>query len=180
MRRPFLRRCLLLTAGISSGVMHPLLALAAAYKEIDWEELIPEGWRKQVILELARMRRFANAEDGDPKAAQAYAKLKKTWDAAPIVKSMIGKKVRIPGYVVPLDAERMQSSDFLIVPYFGACVHTPPPPANQIIMISPPQGTRTRTMDAIWVEGVLGEQRTFSEAGTSAYVIKADKVTPYR
>jgi len=180
MRRPFLRRCLLLTAGISSGVMHPLLALAAAYKEIDWEELIPEGWRKQVILELARMRRFANAEDGDPKAAQAYAKLKKTWDAAPIVKSMIGKKVRIPGYVVPLDAERMQSSDFLIVPYFGACVHTPPPPANQIIMIIPPQGTRTRTMDAIWVEGVLGEQRTFSEAGTSAYVIKADKVTPYR
>jgi hypothetical protein len=49
------------------------------------------------------MRRFANAEDGNPKAEQAYAKLKKTWDAAPIVKSMIGKKVRILGYVVPLD-----------------------------------------------------------------------------
>jgi hypothetical protein len=47
-------------------------------------------------------------------------------------------------------------------------------------MVVPPKGTRTRTMDAIWVEGVLGEERTFSEAGTSAYVIKADKVTPYR
>jgi hypothetical protein len=96
MRRHFLRRCLVLTAGFSAGVMHPLMALANAYKEIDWDELIPEGWRKQVILELTRMRRFANAEDGDPKAEQAYAKLKKTWDAAPIVKSMIGKKVRIP------------------------------------------------------------------------------------
>jgi hypothetical protein len=74
----------------------------------------------------------------------------------------------------------MQSSDFLIVPYFGACVHSPPPPANQIILVVPPKGTRTRTMDAIWVEGTLGEERTFSEAGTSAYVIKADKVTPYR
>jgi hypothetical protein len=81
---------------------------------------------------------------------------------------------------VPLDAERMQSSDFLIVPYFGACVHSPPPPANQIILVVPPKGTRTRTMDAIWVEGTLGEERTFSEAGTSAYVIKAEKVTPYR
>jgi hypothetical protein len=180
MRRHFLRRCLVLTAGFSAGAMHPLIALATAYKEIDWDELIPDDWRKQVILEMARMRRFANAADGDPKAEEAYAKLKKTWDSAPIVKTMIGKKVRIPGYVVPLDAERMQSSDFLIVPYFGACVHSPPPPANQIIMIIPPKGTLTRTMDAIWVEGVLGEQRTFSEAGTSAYVIKADKVTPYR
>lgn len=180
MRRLFLRRCLLLTAGLSAGLAYPLRALASAYKEIDWEELIPDGWRKQVILELTRMRRYANAVDGDPKAEAAYAKLKKTWDAAPVVKSMIGQKVRIPGYVVPLDAERMQSSDFLIVPYFGACVHSPPPPANQIILIVPPQGTRTRTMDAIWVEGILGEERTFSEAGTSAYVIKADKVTPYR
>jgi hypothetical protein len=92
MRRLFLRKCLLLTAGFSAGLMQPLLALATTYKEIDWEELIPDGWRKQVILELARMRRFANAEDGDPKAEQAYAKLKKTWDTAPIVKSMIGKK----------------------------------------------------------------------------------------
>jgi hypothetical protein len=180
MRRSFLRHCFYLSAGISASVLYPLRAFASAYKEIDWEELIPDGWRKQVILELARMRRFANVADGDPKAEEAYAKLKKTWDAAPIVKSMIGKKVRIPGYVVPLDAERMQSSDFLIVPYFGACVHSPPPPANQIIMIIPPKGTRTRTMDAIWVEGTLGEERTFSEAGTSAYVIKADKVTPYR
>jgi hypothetical protein len=180
MRRHFLRRCLLLTAGFSAGVMHPLCALASAYKEINWEELIPKEWRKQVIFQLALMRRFANAEDGDPKAKEAYAKLKKTWDSAPIEKSMIGKKVRIPGYVVPLDAERMQSRNFLIVPYFGACVHTPAPPANQIIMIIPPKGTLTRTMDAIWVEGVLGEERTFSEAGTSAYVIKAEKVTPYR
>lgn len=180
MRRLFLRRFLLLTAGLSAGLAYPLRALASAYELIDWEELIPDGWRQQVILELTLMRRFANAEDGDPKAEQAYAELKKTWDAAPIVKSMIGKKVRIPGYVVPLDAERMQSSDFLIVPYFGACVHSPPPPANQIILVVPPKGTRTRTMDAIWVEGILGEERTFSEVGTSAYVIKADKVTPYR
>lgn len=180
MRRLFLRRCLFLTAGLSAGLAYPLLTLASTYEVIDWEELIPDDWRKQVILELGLMRRFANVEDGDPKAEQAYAKLKKTWDAAPIVKSMIGKKVRIPGFVVPLDAERMQSSDFLIVPYFGACVHSPPPPANQIILVVPPKGTRTRTMDAIWVEGILGEERTFSEVGTSAYVIKADKVTPYR
>ena len=155
-------------------------AIGSAYKEVEWDELMPEGWRKKVILELTRMRRYGSLTDGDPRADEAYARLKKTWDAAPPTKTYIGKPIRIAGYVVPLDAERMQSSDFLLVPYFGACVHSPPPPANQIILIKPPKGSRFRTMDAIWVEGILTEGKTSSEVGTSTYVLTADKITPYR
>jgi hypothetical protein len=155
-------------------------AIGSAYKEVEWDELMPEGWRKKVILELTRMRRYGSLTDGDPRADEAYARLKKTWDAAPPTKTYIGKPIRIAGYVVPLDAERMQSSEFLLVPYFGACVHSPPPPANQIILIKPPKGSRFRTMDAIWVEGILTEGKTSSEVGTSTYVLTADKITPYR
>jgi hypothetical protein len=155
-------------------------AIGRAYKEVEWDELMPEGWRKKVILELTRMRRYGSLTDGDPRADEAYARLKKTWDAAPPTKTYIGKPIRIAGYVVPLDAERMQSSEFLLVPYFGACVHSPPPPANQIILIKPPKGSRFRTMDAIWVEGILTEGKTSSEVGTSTYVLTADKITPYR
>jgi hypothetical protein len=155
-------------------------AIGSAYKEVEWDELMPEGWRKKVILELTRMRRYGSLTDGDPRADEAYARLKKTWDAAPPTKTYIGKPIRIAGYVVPLDAERMQSSDFLLVPYFGACVHSPPPPANQIILIKPPKGSRFRTMDAIWVEGILTEGKTSSEVGTSTYVLTADKIMPYR
>jgi hypothetical protein len=155
-------------------------AIGSAYKEVEWDELMPEGWRKKVILELTRMRRYGSLTDGDPRADEAYARLKKTWDAAPPTKTYIGKPIRIAGYVVPLDAERMQSSEFLLVPYFGACVHSPPPPANQIILIKPPKGSRFRTMDAIWVEGILTEGKTSSEVGTSTYVLTADKITLYR
>jgi hypothetical protein len=155
-------------------------AIGSAYKEVEWDELMPEGWRKKVILELTRMRRYGSLTDGDPRADEAYARLKKTWDAAPPTKTYIGKPIRIAGYVVPLDAERMQSSEFLLVPYFGACVHSPPPPANQIILIKPPKGSRLRTMDAIWVEGILAEGKTSSEVGTSTYILTADKITPYR
>lgn len=155
-------------------------AIGSAYKEVEWDELMPEGWRKKVILELMRMRRYGSLTDGDPRADEAYARLKKTWDAAPPTKTYIGKPIRIAGYVVPLDAERMQSSEFLLVPYFGACVHSPPPPANQIILIKPPKGSRFRTMDAIWVEGILTEGKTSSEVGTSTYVLTADKITLYR
>ena len=179
MRRIFLRRLIQVLAG-SALSSFAIPAIGSAYKEVEWDELMPDGWRKKVILELTRMRRYGSLTDGDPRADEAYARLKKTWDAAPPTKTYIGKPIQIAGYVVPLDAERMQSSDFLLVPYFGACVHSPPPPANQIILIKPPKGSRFRTMDAIWVEGILTEGKTSSEVGTSTYVLTADKITPYR
>jgi len=179
MRRIFLRRLIQVLAGSALSSL-AIPAIGSAYKEVEWDELMPEGWRKKVILELTRMRRYGSLTDGDPRADEAYARLKKTWDAAPPTKTYIGKPIRIAGYVVPLDAERMQSSDFLLVPYFGACVHSPPPPANQIILIKPPKGSRFRTMDAIWVEGILTEGKTSSEVGTSTYVLTADKITLYR
>lgn len=179
MRRIFLRRLIQVLAGSALSSM-AIPAIGSAYKEVEWDELMPEGWRKKVILELTRMRRYGSLTDGDPRADEAYARLKKTWDAAPPTKTYIGKPIRIAGYVVPLDAERMQSSEFLLVPYFGACVHSPPPPANQIILIKPPKGSRFRTMDAIWVEGILTEGKTSSEVGTSTYILTADKITPYR
>ena len=170
MRRIFLRRLIQVLAGSALSSL-AIPAIGSAYKEVEWDELMPEGWRKKVILELTRMRRYGSLTDGDPRADEAYARLKKTWDAAPPTKTYIGKPIRIAGYVVPLDAERMQSSEFLLVPYFGACVHSPPPPANQIILIKPPKGSRFRTMDAIWVEGILAEGKTSSEVGTSTYVL---------
>ena len=179
MRRIFLRRLIQVLAGSALSSM-AIPAIGSAYKEVEWDELMPEGWRKKVILELTRMRRYGSLTDGDPRADEAYARLKKTWDAAPPTKTYIGKPIRIAGYVVPLDAERMQSSEFLLVPYFGACIHSPPPPANQIILIKPPKGSRFRTMDAIWVEGILTEGKTSSEVGTSTYILTADKITPYR
>jgi len=179
MRRIFLRRLIQVLAGSALSSL-AIPAIGSAYKEVEWDELMPEGWRKKVILELTRMRRYGSLTDGDPRADEAYARLKKTWDAAPPTKTYIGKPIRIAGYVVPLDAERMQSSEFLLVPYFGACIHSPPPPANQIILIKPPKGSRFRTMDAIWVEGILTEGKTSSEVGTSTYVLTADKITPYR
>jgi hypothetical protein len=179
MRRIFLRRLIQVLAGSALSSL-AIPAIGSAYKEVEWDELMPEGWRKKVILELTRMRRYGSLTDGDPRADEAYARLKKTWDAAPPTKTYIGKPIRIAGYVVPLDAERMQSSEFLLVPYFGACIHSPPPPANQIILIKPPKGSRLRTMDAIWVEGILAEGKTSSEVGTSTYILTADKIIPYR
>ena len=111
-----------------------------------------------------------------------YDKLRKHWDAAPISKEYIGKPIRISGYVVPLDAERSLSREFLLVPYFGACIHTPSPPANQIILVVPPAtgGLKVRSMDAIWVDGILSESRVNTDMGRSAYKLEAIKMAPFK
>lgn len=180
MRRYFLRQSSYVIASIYGFSFMPSLANANTYKEIQWDELMPLEWKKKVSHQLRIIHRYGNFMDNDPEAINVYSNLKKTWDNAPIVKTYIGQRIKIPGYVVPLDAERLQTNEFLIVPYFGACIHTPPPPANQIILVTPPRGLRFKTMDAVWVEGILAEGKTNSSMGTSAYILKADRVTAYK
>jgi len=76
MRRIFLRRLIQVLAGSALSSM-AIPAIGSAYKEVEWDELMPEGWRKKVILELTRMRRYGSLTDGDPRADEAYARLKK-------------------------------------------------------------------------------------------------------
>ena len=69
---------------------------------------------------------------------------------------------------------------FLLVPYFGACIHTPPPPANQIVHVRLSRPLRgVGTMDAVWVTGRLGRERSASALGASGYQLDATTVTKY-
>lgn len=66
------------------------------------------------------------------------------------------------------------------MPYFGACIHVPPPPANQIIHVRSAKAVKNvRTMDAVWISGVLKVERSDSSMGASSYSMKAVSVEPY-
>jgi hypothetical protein len=70
--------------------------------------------------------------------------------------------------------------EFLLVPYFGACIHTPPPPANQIIDVKLRQPSKdVRMMDAIWVSGRLSRLRSSTAMGASGYAMEGVAVEPY-
>jgi len=156
---------------------------AQTHKEIFWDDLIPPEWARQTAKEFAKFfQKTGSMQDSDPRIDDLYDKLRKHWDAAPISKKYIGKPIRISGYVVPLDAERSLSREFLLVPYFGACIHTPSPPANQIILVVPPAtgGLKVRSMDAVWVDGILSESRVDTDMGRSAYKLEAIKIAPFK
>lgn len=114
---------------LSVAVLISPLSLSAetpGYNLIDWNDLMPEPWVKEMTKEMAAVGKLSNLQDSSDEANKAMAAMRKKFDEAPIVKSQLNKKVRLPGYVVPLDAERSEKREFLLVPYFGACIHTPP------------------------------------------------------
>jgi hypothetical protein len=78
-----------------------------------------------------------------------------------------------------LDETRAGLTRFLLVPYFGACIHTPPPPANQIIDVTPGRPAQFRVMTPVWVTGVLHAQHSDTALGASGYRMNADEVESY-
>lgn len=150
---------------------------AAQYKQIAWEELIPKSWDPAKALKGLDLSKL---EDGDPRAMEAMQKLRDAWDNAPAEPAMHGKKVRIPGFIVPLESQKGQVTEFLLVPYFGACIHSPPPPANQTIHVMPTKPVKNaQMMDAVWVSGTLETAISTSVFGNSGYKLSADVVVPY-
>ena len=155
----------------------------AGYKTIDWNDLMPDDWVKEMTTEMAKMSKLNGLLDGSPEATKAMADLRKKLDDAPIVKSQVNQKIRLPGYAVPLDADRNSKREFLLVPYFGACIHTPPPPSNQIVLVRPTANSKIKkmpeSMDVLWVEGELKEARVNTSQGVSGYTLEAINIAPY-
>lgn len=97
------------------------------------------------------------------------------------LKKLEGKLVRIPGFVVPLDDFQEDGAEFLLVPYYGACVHTPPPPPNQIVMVGMEgkKSIKLSLFDAVWMSGRLKIESVESPYGTVGYTLVGMKVEPY-
>ena len=94
-----------------------------------------------------------------------------------VVPDLNGKLVSIGGYIVPLDFENTTIKEFLLVPYVGACIHVPPPPANQIIYVKSEKGIEiTAQFDPVTVRGTLKTETAFTGLADAGYSLTADSV----
>lgn len=155
----------------------PAKAAAGSPRTITWEALVPAGWDPFKDFKDLNLQMM---DDGDPRASAMLKKMREVWDSAPVNTAVVGQTVRIPGFVVPLEDSKEGLKEFLLVPYFGACVHSPPPPANQIVHVLPRSPAKgLRSMDAVWITGMLSTGRTDSYMGAASYRIEALSVAPY-
>ena len=150
--------------------------------ELEWDDLVPKEFNPDTLFaKVAAKYGITELSDDDPRATEVQAEIRKIWNNAPVVASLDGRRVRLPGLVVPLEGDARQLSEFLLVPYFGACIHTPPPPSNQIVYIKTGvKKTQAREMfEAVWVSGTLRTEHQGNALGEASYTLDANKVESY-
>lgn len=148
--------------------------------ELDWEALIPKDWNP-VYPESVSSMQIDFLLQQDPDAAQKFLDEIYAFNAsAPVVKELDGKLVKLPGFILPLDFESTAVSEFLLVPYVGACIHVPPPPANQMVYGKAKDAIEIGGLyDPVWITGKLNTTSFDSELGAAGYAIEVQKVDPY-
>ncbi len=105
-----------------------------------------------------------------------------TGSTAPSPARALDKKlVAVPGFMVPLEDDAEQVTEFLLVPFSGACIHVPPPPPNQMIYVKLRGGKHAKMSfsEPITVVGRLHVSTVQSPYGDVSFNMDGDSVQPY-
>ena len=157
-----------------------LAAVPGEVRELEWEDLMPKDWDPLTGLEALFGDDTESLSDDSAEAVELFDAYQDAVRSAPVVGDLDGRTVRLPGFVVPLDFDGTETSEFLLVPYFGACIHVPPPPPNQIVYVTTISGYPLKGIfDAVWVTGVISTQAHLNEVGDAGYTMQATIIEPF-
>ena len=174
------RIALAATLAMVLGAAGQSLAAPGDVRELDWEELMPEGWDPFSGLEALMGDDVQGIADGSAQADRLMNAYREAVRSAPVVGELDGQRIRLPGFVVPLDFEGTEISEFLLVPYFGACIHVPPPPSNQIVYVKTVASYPLKELfDPVWVTGEIRAEAHLNEVGDAGYTVQATIIEPY-
>jgi hypothetical protein len=166
-RRRLSRRGLCL--GIGAMACLPVPAFPAGeVVDLDWSDLLPEG-----DVSVPSSIQGLVQHDQAPLMSQQPEStgVRTDWN---------GKIVRLPGFVVPLDYEGSGVTVFMLVPYVGACIHVPPPPANQLVLVTSERPYEFEGLfEPVTVTGMFGTATTATQLADVGYALSADKIEPY-
>ena len=103
-----------------------------------------------------------------------------TGQAPESLKSLDGARVRIPGFMVPLEDNRQEVSEFLLVPNPQACIHAPAPPANQMVLVRMTKDPVKMAWGPVWVEGNLRLSTGTTQYGSASFQLLGHRTEPYK
>tara|TARA_R110002167_G_scaffold38699_2_gene120260 strand:- start:805 stop:1395 length:591 start_codon:yes stop_codon:yes gene_type:complete len=160
-----------------------------SYATIEWTDLMPPDDYEALMNPPEELQNIEDGSEEDQISSQIQAAITQANDnryqealsSTRIRSEYNHKKIRIPGFIVPLSfGENNSITEFFIVPFFGACIHVPPPPPNQIIFGKYPKGFQLEALyDPFWVEGTLSTELIENDMATAAYSMSIDKISVY-
>lgn len=162
---------------VAAGV-EALDAIDRGVQEISWDDLLPAGEEERLTaLYQAQMAQLYAAPVAEGAANDIAVQIGTFNTVAALDQTLI----RIPGYTVPFDfGPDADITEFLLVPYFGACLHAPPPPPNQTIFVQTATPIKLADLaQAVWVEGIVSTQRQDTSLAGAAYTIQMDTIEEF-
>lgn len=164
---PYLSRRNLLTSLMACGLT-PQLSWAEEYIDLDWKDLIPKG--ETIIPPM--LQGLINHEQAPLSSQQP--------ESTGVRSDLNGLIVRLPGFIVPIDYSGTGVTAFILVPFVGACVHVPPPPANQLVFVTTQDPYETSGMfEPVNVVGMFGVSSMSTQLADIAYALSADRIEPF-
>ncbi|MEN9063470.1 DUF3299 domain-containing protein [Ponticoccus litoralis] len=154
---------------LAAATLVPGRAMASPFRQIGWDDLIPKGVPYGEIIGPGQID-----EVNDTRVPQFDE------NASKVNTALDGKPVKLPGYIIPFDVTAAGVTGFMLVPYVGACIHTPPPPPNQLVFVT----TRTpwpneSLWDPVWVSGRLSAKALSTQIAEVGYQLEAEKIEVY-
>jgi len=158
-----------LIAAAAAGAAFPRTGLAATPREISWDDLLPPGVPYAEIIGTGKMDAIND-----------------TWlpefdeNATKLNQDLHGAYIKMPGYVLPIDLSTDGVTSFIMVPYVGACIHTPPPPANQLVFVDTKKPWPSdKLWDPVWVTGKMRHELQSTTLADIGYALSAELIEVY-
>lgn len=145
-------------------------------RKLTWEELVPEGEEARLV-ELYKQQAAARGKIEEGSAGDVAVQI----GSFNTVAAFDGQRVRLPGYTVPFEyGTDAKINEFLLVPYYGACLHAPPPPPNQTIYVTSADEIQLADLaQAVWIEGTIRTVTQNTALADAAYTFELDKIEAY-
>ncbi|MGH1331784.1 MAG: DUF3299 domain-containing protein [Paracoccaceae bacterium] len=154
---------------LGAGLLLPKPGMAQSPREITWDDLIPAGVPYSEVIGQGDL------DEENDKWAPIFDE-----NGAKLNLELDGQRIKMPGYIIPLISGSEGVTEFVLVPYMGACIHVPPPPPNQLVFVTTTEPWPSDQLwDAIWVTGLLTANMQSTSLGDIGYEITASSIEKY-
>lgn len=150
---------------------------------ISWDDLVPANYQpEEIVAKYQKQLDKFEEEDYSSEAVALYSKINAELNNAPENKTLNNKQIKLPGFIAPLNQHNGVITEFLLVPYFGACIHAPPPPINQTVLVKVADNMGIKIDDsynAFWVSGEIRIDGKKTDIGEAGYRIENATIETY-
>ena len=156
-------------ASIGAFAVVPQMAQAEDYIDLEWTDLVPAGQEP-----VSPVLRGIIEHEQAPLVSQQpiYDGVRSDWN---------GQIIRLPGFIVPIDYSGTGVTAFILVPFVGACIHVPPPPANQLVFVTTEKPYESPELfEPVNVIGMFGTSSMSTQLADIAYALSADRIEPFK